>query len=271
MGEAISIELARQGADITVTDIAPASLDESGQHPDTGSHLAVVAEQISALERQALAVHADVSNAAQVQAMIDATVSRFGAVDILVNCAATTVGTGAFLEIEEAAWDLTFAVNTKGPFYTMRAVIPHLLERGGGRIINILTGLETDGAGYGAYMASKAALASMSRIVAYEYASRNILINTISPGWITTSMGREEHAWMAQEYGVSPQEVLQTVRDSIPRGRDGCAADIADAVAFLCSPASDYLVAQNIEVDGGYYKGADAVSVALSGQRKARR
>lgn len=275
MGEAISIELARQGADVTVTDICLPPAPDIGQQRHQqlqrhGSHnfLEEMAERIVALGRRALVLRADISDLKQVQSMIDETVASLGGVDILVNCAATTVGTGPFLDIDEAAWDLTFAVNTKGPFYTMRSSIPYMLQRGGGRIVNILTGLETGGAGYGAYMASKAALASLSRIVAYEYASRHILINTVSPGWITTSMGREEHAWIAEQYGLSSDTVLETVCGNIPRGRDGKAQDVADAVAFLCSPASDYLVAQNIEVDGGYYRGTDAVEAALSARGK---
>ena len=261
--------------DVTVTDICLPPATEIGQrrHQQPQRHgslnfLEDVAARIVALGRRALVLRADISDLTQVQSMVEQTVAGLGGVDILVNCAATTAGTGAFLDIEEAAWDLTFAVNTKGPFYTMRTAIPYMLQRGGGRIVNILTGLATAGAGYGAYMASKAALASLSRIVAYEYASRNILINTVSPGWITTSMGREEHEWIAEQYGMSSETVLDTVCDSIPRGRDGKAQDVADAVAFLCSPASDYLVAQNIEVDGGYYRGTDAVEAALSARSK---
>ena len=270
MGEAAALRLASEGADVVVTDqVHPQSggrgspVDAPGTHDAGNGHLDELASRIGEAGRKALAIVADISQGGEVQALVDQALSNLGCIDILVNCAASTAGTGPFLEIDEAAWDRTFAVNTKGPFYTMRAVIPGMLENGGGRIVNILTGIEQDGAGYGAYLASKAALATMSRITAYEFASRNVLINTISPGWITTSMGREEHAWIAEEYGITPERVLEVVQQTIPRGRDGSPKDIADAIFFLCSPLCDYMVGQNLDVDGGYYRGSDAVAARL--------
>ncbi len=255
MGEASALKLAQEGAAVVVTDICHPYAEDLGERtPEANSVLGSKAhldDVVEAIGGQALAVCCDVTRRHDVENLVRATVEAFGRLDILVNCAATTVGTVPFLEIPEPAWDKTFAVNAKGPFYTMRAAIPEMRKVGGGRIVNVVTSF-TGGAGYGAYIASKAALWSMTESVAQEFAPEHILVNSITPGWVATQMGEHELQWYASVKGTSVGKVERQISESIPRGRRAEGLDIANLILFLVSPLNDYIVGQNIKIDGGF-------------------
>ena len=258
MGEASALKLAEEGAAVVVTDICQPYAEDLGNvtseaNAALGSkgHLDDLVGQIEAAGGRALGVCCDVASRDDVERLVVGAIDAFGRLDILVNCAATTVGTGPFLDIPEPAWDKTFAVNAKGPFYTMRAAIPEMRKVGGGKIVNVVTSF-SGGAGYGAYIASKAALWSMTEAVAQEFAPENILVNSITPGWVATQMGEHELAWFAREKETSVEHVEREISGSIPRGRRADALDIANLILFLVSPANDYIVGQNIKIDGGF-------------------
>jgi len=268
MGEASALVLAEAGASVAICDLCRPCDEDLGLPAELVNralggweHLEDVVRRIEALGGRGAAFRTDVADRDEVEALVAGTVDAFGRLDILVNCAATTVGVGPFLEMNEAAWDKSFAVNVKGPFHLMRAAIPVMREGGGGRVINIVT--TPEGAdGYAGYSASKAALHNLTQSVAVEMAPHNVLVNAIAPGWIATGMGRDECAWIAREQGTSEGEVMEAVARRIPQRRAGTARDVADVVYFLASDLAGYVAGETIQVDGGYHL-ADAIAAGL--------
>ena len=227
IGRAIVLELAGQGADVVVSDIDP-----------------VIAEQTAAEVRnlgvRSLALKADVSKADDVEAMVRKSIEAMGKIDILVNNAGITRDT-LLMRMEEKDWDLVLAINLKGAFLCTKAVSRPMMKQRSGKIVNIasVVGL-TGNAGQSNYAASKAGLIGFTKSVAKELASRNIQANAVAPGFIETEMTAH-----------LPQEARDAFLVQIPAKRPGTAQDVARVVAFLSSPASDYVTGQVIPVDGG--------------------
>jgi 3-oxoacyl-[acyl-carrier protein] reductase len=268
MGEAIALKLAEEGACVSICDLCRPITEDLGLDPELVNralggwdHMEGVVRRIEELGSQGRAFKTDVGDKGEVEALVAGTVRAFGRLDILVNCAASTVGIGSLLEMSEAAWHKSFDVNVTGPFHAIRAAVPEMLRVGGGRIINIVT--ENQGAsGYGGYCASKAALANLTETAAAELAPHNILVNAVSPGWIATSMGKDECTWLALEQRKSEQEILERIRKLIPQRREGVAQDVANVVYFLASSLGSYVAGEIIRVDGAYHL-TDALSGAL--------
>jgi len=227
IGRAIVLELAGQGADVVVSDIDP-----------------VIAEQTAAEVRnlgvRSLALKADVSKADDVEAMVRKSIEAMGKIDILVNNAGITRDT-LLMRMEEKDWDLVLDINLKGAFLCTKAVSRPMMKQRSGKIVNIasVVGL-TGNAGQSNYAASKAGLIGFTKSVAKELASRNIQANAVAPGFIETEMTAH-----------LPQEARDAFLVQIPAKRPGTAQDVARVVAFLSSPASDYVTGQVIPVDGG--------------------
>jgi len=182
----------------------------------------------------------DVADAAQVDAAVAAAEQALGPLSILVNNAGLTRD-NILLRLSEEDWDAVLDANLKGAFHTTRAVIKGMMKRRAGRIINIssVVGL-TGNKGQANYAASKAGLIGFTKSVAREYASRNVLVNCIAPGFIETDMT-----------AALPPDSREALLGQIALGRLGQPSDVAGAVLFLASELAGYMTGQVLIVDGG--------------------
>ena len=230
MGKATALTLARDGAAVLVNDVRR----ELAQ---------AVVQEIKAAGGQALAYVADVSDEAQVQAMVDATVAQFGTVDILVNNAGILRATTPLETIPWEEWELMLRVNVTGVFLCTKAVLPIMKEKRSGKIVNVSSsaGRTTSTFGGAHYTTSKAAVLGLSRHTAREAAPYNINVNAVTPGSMDTEMVREL---------VTPEH-MERERQNIPLRRLGTAQDEANLVAFLCSESSSYITGATIDINGG--------------------
>jgi 3-oxoacyl-[acyl-carrier protein] reductase len=230
IGRAIAVALARRGARVAVCDL---SLGEP-------------AEETVRLCREggsdASTWQLDVAKAVEVTATFQKIAESEGHVDILVNNAGIAID-GLLLRAKDEDWAKTLDVNLTGVFYCCRAAARYLLKsKEGGRIVSVTSVVGEQGnPGQVSYAASKAGIIGLTKTLARELAGRNVLCNAVSPGFIDTAM-TQEHV-----QGKAREELLAR----IPLGRIGAAADIAEAVAFLCSPEASYITGQVIRVNGG--------------------
>jgi 3-oxoacyl-[acyl-carrier protein] reductase len=194
----------------------------------------------ASLGNRAAGVACDVAHADQVDAAIAAAEAALGPIDILVNNAGLTRD-NIVLRLTDADWDTVLDANLKGAFHTIRAAIKGMMKRRSGRIINIgsIVGL-TGNKGQANYAASKAGLVGLTKSIAKEYASRNVLVNCIAPGFIETDMT-----------DALPAEARATLLEEIALGRLGRPEDIAGTVLFLASDLASYITGQVLVVDGG--------------------
>lgn len=232
MGEAISYRLARDGMAIGVLDIA-------------GDTAGSVASEIRAAGGQAVAVTADVSQRDQVVAAVATVREALGPVTVLVNNAGVESFT-PFEEIDSSNWDRIMSVNLKGTYNVTQEVLPDMLARSWGRIVN----LASIGAQHGAalmvhYAASKGGIIAMTRSLALEYGSRGITVNAVAPGLIETPMSRR--AIEGNLFPVPVEEMLQ----AYPIPRMGRPEEVAAACAFFASDEARYITAQLLGVNGG--------------------
>ncbi len=192
------------------------------------------------LGERAAGLSCDVAEGDQVTAALAAAEAALGPIDILVNNAGLTRD-NILLRLSDDDWDAVLDANLKGAFHTTRAVIKGMMKRRGGRIINItsVVGL-TGNKGQANYAASKAGLIGFTKSVAKEYASRNILVNCVAPGFVETDMTAS-----------LPAEARATLLEEIPLGRLGRPEDVAGTVLFLASDLAAYITGQVLVVDGG--------------------
>ena len=198
------------------------------------------AAEATAAATGALAVKADAADPAGAQVLVDATVSTFGSVDILVNNAGITRD-GLLMTMKEEAFDAVIATNLKGAFLTMKAVCRPMMKARWGRIVNLssVVGLRGN-AGQANYSASKAGLIGLSKSLAKELATRNVTVNVVAPGFITTDMT-----------DALPEGAREALLSTIPMKRLGAAEDVARAVAFFAGEGAGYVTGQVLCVDGG--------------------
>lgn len=212
-----------------------------------GAKVAVVGRDLErartvaeSLGERAAPVACDVANVAEVEAAVAAAERALGPIDILVNNAGITRD-NILLRLTEDDWDAVLDANLKGAFITIRATIKGMMKRRAGRIINITSIVGLIGnKGQANYAASKAGLVGLTKSVAKEYASRNILANCIAPGFIETDMTRS----LAEAQSAA-------LLGQIPLGRLGQASEVAHAVAFLASPEASYITGTELHVNGG--------------------
>jgi len=232
LGRAIALAFAREGADVLVNF---ASREEQAKE---------VVAAIEKLGRRAILHRADVSDAVQVRAMVQAAVAQFGRVDILVNNAGITMPKGP-LETSEAEWDRVLAINLKGVFLCCQTVAEGMIAQGGGRIINIASTAGQTGTLSGpAYCASKAGVLGLTKCVARAFAPHNVLVNAISPALIDTEI----------LYWRTPAQWKDTLA-SIPLKRLGNPDDLAETAVFLASSGGNFITGATIDVNGGLYMG----------------
>jgi 3-oxoacyl-[acyl-carrier protein] reductase len=229
IGRAIALALAAQGAKV----VASARNAEA---------LAQLVEEIKAEGGDALAVVGDVALEDDANNLVKQAVEAYGQVDVFVNNAGITRD-GLLLRMKNDDWDAVLDTNLKGAFLCTRAVAKVMSKQRSGRIINISSVVgEMGNAGQANYCASKAGLLGLTKSVARELARRNVTVNAITPGFITTEM-TEDMTEKAQE----------AMTEQIPLGRPGSAEDVANAVIFLASDQSAYITGQVLGVNGGMY------------------
>ena len=240
IGRAIALELAREGADLAI--------NARGREA-----LGAVADEVRACGRQVETVAADVATEAGGRLVVERAVARFGRVDVLVNNA----GRGAprrLLELTEADWLASFALNFMSAVRLSLACVPIMRAQGGGRIVNIASrvGRQPDPL-FAPYAAAKAALINFTKSLANAFSKDGILSNCIVPGLIRTEAVEEAARASAAATGRTVEEVLAETlrRRPIPAGRMGEPADVAGLVVFLASPHASWITGGTFSVDGG--------------------
>ncbi len=203
-----------------------------------------------------LALHCDVSDAAQVAAAMDELARRFGRLDALVNNAGVTAF-APLMETTEADWKRILDVNLTGPFLCTRAAVPLLRKAGGGAVVNITSVSAVRASTLrSAYGTSKAALAHLTKQLAVELASFGIRVNAVAPGPVDTAMAKAVH---------TPQ-IRADYHDAIPLNRYGLEEELAEAIFFLSCDRASYITGQILAVDGGF----DAAGIGLPTLRGQR-
>jgi 3-oxoacyl-[acyl-carrier protein] reductase len=227
IGRAIAECLAQAGADIAVADLDP------GRSTET-------VDSVEKLGRKALNIKVNVADANDTKAMVEQVLKAWGKVDILVNNAGITRD-GLLLRMKEEDWNLVLQINLNGTFNCTKAVLQPMTKQRYGRVVNIASIVGVIGnAGQANYSASKAAVIGFTKTVGREYASRNVTVNAVAPGFIDTAM----------THGL-PTEVKDTLLKQIPLGRLGTPADVAAAVRFLVSEEAAYITGHVLHVNGG--------------------
>jgi len=194
----------------------------------------------------AASVTFDVSDEAAVRALVETTLARFGQIDILINNAAlySSLPPVKATEIEVALWDKVMAVNVRGPFLMVKHVVPHMIARKSGKIVNISSGTAYKGLpNFLHYVTSKGAMVSFTRALARELGPHNITVNTLAPGLILSDTGLENTAHL--------EDARDKVLASRALRRDGFPEDLTGALVFLASAESDFMTGQTVAIDGG--------------------
>lgn len=253
IGRSCALKLAEMGADVMISDLCRKyEGDLAFYNLGQWEQLEKVVGEINALGRRAKAFKVDVTVRNEIEEMVGAIMKEFGSIDVLVNNAGTGVGVGPFLNISEAAWDKTVDVNLKGIFNCCQLMLPHMIEGGGGAIINMASGAGLRGSAlYGAYTASKFAAVGITEVLAAEFAPMNVRVNSVCPAIVDTDMGFDQYDFLSMMRDVSVEEVREALNKRIPLGRSATADDVGNVVGFLASPAAGYLVGQAIRVSGG--------------------
>ncbi len=205
--------------------------------------LATVAEAIKAEGGQATPIAAHMGDQAAIDALVQQTLDIYGGVDIIVNNAATNPHFGPLLTSEESMWDKTLEVNLRGYYRLIRAAVPAMTARGGGKVVNMasVAGL-TPQPGMALYGITKAAVIMLTQALAVELAPQNIQVNAIAPGFIKTQFSRA--IW--DNEAISARVIAAT-----PAQRIGTTEEIAGLALYLASPASNFTTGQTIVADGG--------------------
>jgi len=232
IGQAVARRFLQEGAEVVISD----------------AHARRVQEQAEAMGKEAgrevVGIEVNVTSAAQVQQMVDAAVEKYGRVDILMNNAGINRLQPVW-EMSDETWDLVIGVNLTGTFYCTRAVLPHMMERGSGNIINMSSsvGWMASNEGEAHYCAAKAGIMAFTRAVAAEVADKGVRVNAIAPGLIYNEFLRR----------VYPPEFFEEWQRETLLGRLGTPEDIANLALFIASDQSSYITGEVFSITGGKY------------------
>ncbi len=227
IGRDIALLFAKEGADVVIGDVNV----EQAQ---------AACLEIEALGRKSMALELNVVNYIKVEETINKVLDKFTKIDILVNNAGITKD-GLVLRMSDEDWDAVIAVNLKGTFNCTKAVSKSMMKQRGGKIVNIASIIGIIGnAGQANYSASKAGIIALTKTTAKEFASRNININAVAPGFIQTEMTAK-----------LSEEIRKAMLEKIPLNRFGNPMDVANVCLFLASEEAGYITGQTIVVDGG--------------------
>lgn len=228
IGREIALELARQGANVAV--------NYSGNEAKAQQ----VVEEIKAIGRNAIKVKADVANETSVKEMVKEVIGEFGTLDILVNNAGVTRD-NLLMRMKEEEFDQVINTNLKGVFVCTKAVTRQMMKQKAGQIINVSSIVGVSGnPGQANYVAAKAGVIGLTKTTAKELASRNIRVNAVAPGFISTDMT-----------DALTDEQQAGMLDMIPLGKLGKPEEVAKVVRFLASEDASYITGQTIHIDGG--------------------
>jgi NAD(P)-dependent dehydrogenase (short-subunit alcohol dehydrogenase family) len=231
IGRAAALAFAREGANVVVADIS----DEANQE---------TARMVEGLGGRALAVRCDVTRAEDVKAALDEAVKAFGRLDFAFNNAGVEQPVTATADLTEEEWDRVVAINLRSVFLCMKYEVPLMLKHGGGAIVNTSSGAGVKGfAGQAAYAAAKHGVVGLTKSAALDYAKSNIRVNAVCPGIIATPM--------MERFTEGTPEGRQRVIAQEPVGRMGTPEEIAEAVVWLCSDATAFVVGHALVIDGG--------------------
>jgi NAD(P)-dependent dehydrogenase (short-subunit alcohol dehydrogenase family) len=235
-GHAIALALAGDGCDVAANDVDLAGAEKT-------------ADAVRALGCRAMAVQADVTDSQDVARMVKAASEKLGKIDILINNAGGPgLAGGPFVNTREEDWEPTFKLILKGPMLCCKAVLPQMLARKYGKIINISSGLGRSGGPFSTvYSSCKAGVIGFTKSLAAEVAAQGINVNSVSPGLSTTNFLRDK------EGKIRNPESLERVRATIPLGRLTEPRDVAPLVAFLVSDLASDIVGQTFGIEGGRY------------------
>jgi 3-oxoacyl-(acyl-carrier-protein) reductase len=236
IGRAIALELGRNGASVAVGYLP----DEAG-HDNNKEEAAEVTAEIETSGGQAFAFACDVSDPASVEPAVASVVEHFGKIDVLVNNAGITRDR-SLAKMSQDEWDAVIKTNLSSVFHVTARVLPHMVQAGYGRIVNISSVVGVHGNfGQANYAAAKAGVIGFTKTAALEVARKGVTVNAIAPGFIETGMT-----------AAMPEDVRTKILEKIPAGRFGSAEEIAQTIVFLVSKG-DYITGQVIAVDGGLY------------------
>lgn len=234
IGRASAVLFAAEGATVVCMDRDRKSIDE-------------LTAQIASSGGSAHGICADVSQSCEVTQAIRRTLDRYGKLDILFNVAGI-VPHGKVHEISESDWDQTFSVNAKSVYLTCHAVVPHMLERHGGVILNVASATVLRNVSDRAcYSASKGAVLALSKSMAFDYVRDNIRVNCLCPGTIDTPSLQDRLAAFPD-----PEQARKDFVARQPMGRFGTADEVAQAALYLCSDKAAFVTGMAFSIDGGF-------------------
>lgn len=254
LGEAMARRLAEEGCKVIITDIAHAKGSEMPESAvGTQSEMDAVAADIRATGAECFALALDVLEEAQVKAIVNGTVARFGALDILVNNAGIGYLMKPLVELSTAEWDAVLGVNLRGAFLCTKYAAEHMIKQGrGGRIVNIASQAAKSGFPFAAaYCASKHGLVGLTRVSAIEFGKHGITANAICPNHVTTGLGAWQNEYFSDALGLTMEQYMNAMKSRIPVGRPGLPNDTAAACAWLCSDQAAYVNGEAMNVSGG--------------------
>jgi NAD(P)-dependent dehydrogenase (short-subunit alcohol dehydrogenase family) len=230
-GRGIALTLAKYGCNVAVNDIDLEGAEKT-------------AADIEALGRRSLAIKADITKPAEVKEMVRVTLDKFGRIDILVNNAGRTTTPTPFVETPEKNWEIVFNLNIYGTFYCTKAVLPQMIERKSGKIINIASGAGINGMPRCVhYGASKAAIIAFTKGLSKEVIAQGINVNAVAPGIGDTNFLKT---------GNFPPGELERAIATVPTRRSTTPEDVGNMVAYLASDLAKQVVGQTYLVDGGH-------------------